>query len=524
MKEYLVTVKDPAEFDVLHTELLEDRIPGHYLSQKSRNADISVEHIPDRPVKLINYRPGSLRTAHYHLTDAEAVDLRLDPRVLSVEPHIKHTPNVKVIKFAQQSGVFDKSSSVNNSFLNWGLKSSSSDVNPFGTATQLISTYPYVLDAEHVDIIMVDSGIIPDHPEFAVNPDGTGGSRVKQIDWYAETGIPGTMPPNHYRDEDGHGTHCAGISAGNTQGWAKKANIYSIKAITDFGINAVDIYDVFDLIRIWHTNKPINPRTGRPNPTIVNNSWGFLSSSGNITEFNYRNNVHSAANFNTAQRAAYGLVNYSFYYGGNVHGVRVSSIDAEIADCIAAGVIIVGAAGNYFHKVDVPGGVDYDNYYLDFFGGNYYHRGATPSATPGVICVGNIDSVYPEQKNTSSECGPRVDIYAAGTRIMSSYRSGVSDARSNGHYLAKLSGTSMASPQVVGAIALVLQFKPWLTPAQAVTMLTNISANNRISDIGAVSYTNYRSLQGSANKYLYMQYTGGDAGESMSMTVTTNIT
>ena len=525
-KEYLVTVKDPAEFDGLHSELLADRSRGHFLAQKLSGANVSIAHVPDRPVELINYRPGSLRTAHYLLSDSEAADLRLDSRVLSVEPHIKHTPNIKVTKFAQQSGMFDKGSGLNNSMLNWGLKSSSSTADPFGSVTKLLATYPYVLDGEHVDIVLVDSGIVAEHPEFAVNSDGTGGSRVQQIDWYAETGISGSMPVNHYQDEDGHGTHCAGIAAGNTHGWAKKANIYSIKAITDWGVDAVDIYDVFDLIRVWHTNKPVNPATGRKNPTIVNNSWGFLSYSyGNITEFGYKNNVYNAANFNTAQRAAYGLVNYSAYYGGNVHGVRISSIDAEIADCIAAGVIVVGAAGNYFHKIDVPGGADYNNYYLDLFGGNYYHRGATPSSTPGVICVGNIDNVSPEQKSVSSESGPRVDIYAPGTRIMSSYISGIADSRSNSHYIAKLSGTSMASPQVVGVLALMLQFKPWMTPAQSVKILNNISVANRISDIGTVSYTNYRSLQGGANKYLCMQYTGGAGGESIkvSTNITTNI-
>jgi hypothetical protein len=525
-KEYLVTVKDPAEFDGLHSELLEDRSRGHFLAQKLNGSNVSIANIPDRPVELINYRPGSLRTAHYLLSDAEAADLRQDSRVLSVEPHIKHTPNIKVTKFAQQAGIFNKGTSLNNSFLNWGLKSCTSEINPF-TDTQLSGTYPYVLEGEHVDIVLVDSGITPDHPEFKTNPDGTGVSRVKQIDWYTETGIPGTMPANHYRDEDGHGTHCAGIAAGNRHGWAKKANIYSIKAIVDWGIDAIDIYDVFDLIRVWHTNKPVNPVTGRRNPTIVNNSWGFLTYSyGNVTEFGHRNNVYNKSNFTTTERSAYGLVNYSFYYGGNVHGVRVSSIDAEIADCIAAGVIVVGAAGNYYHKVDVPGGVDYDNYYLDFFGGNYYHRGATPSATPGVICVGNIDSVNPEQKSVSSECGPRVDIYAPGTNIMSPYSTGVSDPRSNSHYLAKLSGTSMSSPQVVGALALILQFKPWMTPTQSIKILNNSSVTNRISDIGTMSYTNYRSLQGGANKYLFMEYTGGENGENITVSanITTNLT
>jgi len=368
-----------------------------------------------------------------------------------------------------------------------------------------------------VDIVIVDSGITPNHPEFAVNADGTGGSRVKQIDWYAETGLPGSMPINPYVDEDGHGTHVAGIAAGNTCGWARKANIYSIKAITgdEPGIN---IYHVFDLIRIWHENKPINPVTGKKNPTIVNNSWAFINVAGTISGINYRG-TWIPGNLTSTERSNYGLVNYSLWYGGNLLGVRVPSIDAEIVDCIAAGVIVVAAAGNYAHKIDVPGGADYDNYYSDYWGSEYYHRGATPGGTEGVICVGNIDYISPEQKNSSSECGPRVDIWAPGSRIMSSYTGGVSDSRSNSHFKAKLTGTSMASPQICGALALLMQSKPWLTPAQALIALETMSVDGRIADPSPSTYNNSRSLQGSSNRYLYVPYAGNGTGETVRMGV-----
>lgn len=513
-KEYLVTVKNPDEFDALHADLLEDRTRGHYLSDKLNGIDVSVPNVPDRPVELINYRPGSLRTAHYDLTDEEAEALRNDPRVLSVDLHIKHRENVKVIKFAQQAGVFDKSASTNNQHLNWALKSSTETADPFGALTQYSGIYPYCLDGEHVDIVIVDSGITPDHPEFAVNADGTGGSRVQQIDWHAETGLPGTMPANAYVDEDGHGTHVAGIAAGNTCGWARKANIYAIKAITDWGIDGYDIYEVFDLIRVWHTNKPINPITGRKNPTIVNNSWGYITTVGNIDGLYHRGTWYPG-NLSVSQRSSYGLVNYISYYGGNLHGIRIPSLDAEIEDCIEAGVIVVAAAGNYSHKIDVATGPDYNNYYEDsYWGSEYYHRGSTPCATAGVICVGNVDYVNPEQKSSSSECGPRVDIWAPGTRIMSAYVDGVADHRDSNHFKAKLSGTSMASPQVCGALALLLQAKPWITPTQALTALKTMSVDNRLSDIAPETYTNTRSLQGANNRYLYIPYTGGGTGST----------
>ena len=54
-------------------------------------------------------------------------------------------------------------------------------------------------------------------------------SRVQQIDWYTASGLSGTQSANFYRDRDGHGTHCAGIAAGKTYGWAKRVQMFMLK-------------------------------------------------------------------------------------------------------------------------------------------------------------------------------------------------------------------------------------------------------------------------------------------------------
>ena len=71
----------------------------------------------------------------------------------------------------------------------------------------------------------------------------------------------------------GHGTCCAGLAAGKYMGLAFEANIWNMPAISDnvgMGIEAS-----YDLMKIWHRNKPTNAETGRKNPTVVNGSWGY---------------------------------------------------------------------------------------------------------------------------------------------------------------------------------------------------------------------------------------------------------
>ena len=71
----------------------------------------------------------------------------------------------------------------------------------------------------------------------------------------------------------GHGTACAGLAAGNYMGIAFEANIWNMPGIGDAVSMGVEAN--YDLIKIWHRNKPVNTETGRNNPTVVNGSWGY---------------------------------------------------------------------------------------------------------------------------------------------------------------------------------------------------------------------------------------------------------
>lgn len=82
-----------------------------------------------------------------------------------------------------------------------------------------------------------------------------------------------------YSGSNNHATHVAAIVGGETQGWARNANLYNLKhnantpEFDNFTYPDSDL--IFDYVRQFHARKIVNPLTGRKNPTLVNNSWGF---------------------------------------------------------------------------------------------------------------------------------------------------------------------------------------------------------------------------------------------------------
>ena len=240
-----------------------------------------------RDVECLERRPMSRNTV-YRLTDWEAGQLKFDPRVKSVIIHpdelgIKAGTNATT----QSSSAWDKSSSTSSAMKNWALLRCTEGQqragwggtgyqgNGSGTAAQT-GTIELAQTGRNVDVVICDSGLpIQAHPEFAVNVDGTGGSRAVNYNWFQHNpevtgGAAGTYTLGLL---DPHAMHVAGTVAGNTQGWARDSTIYSL--YYDTGNTYPNFSLVFDYVRAFHRNKAVNPAIGRKNPTIVNNSWGM---------------------------------------------------------------------------------------------------------------------------------------------------------------------------------------------------------------------------------------------------------
>ena len=503
MKEYIITVKDPAVWDTgLWNELTINGLGDNF--------------IPKRAIEVLNERPFNDFSAHFNLTDEEATEISQDSRIAFVELNADLQPGVIKEHFGTRATyAYDKSNLTTATMKNWGLLRSSRPTNPFASSTAVSANLTYNLDGAGVDIVVVDSGVESGHPEFAVNPDGTGGSRVVDFNW-ASLGVTGTANAGsiggYLGDSDGHGSNCASIAAGNTCGWASGAAIYSLRIFGGYHIRsssylgAIDSNICFDLVRAFHLAKRA---AGNMRPTICTNSWGYRSGYSGIGMYStrWRGTTYST----TYPNANYGQVN-------SLHPYVVNYLDVSATNCSNAGVILVGAAGNYRHKIDVAGGQDYDNYYNSNYGVTYYHRGSSPTRADGFINVGAIDNTTAEQKVYFSETGPRVDVYSPGTMIMGAYANrsyqtyAVADPRNSTYHLNKISGTSQACPQVTGILATVLQARPAMTPAEAKQFVVDYSIKNAIVEGSSTAYSSTTYLQGGNNRILKTPFTSPDRG------------
>lgn len=506
-REYLVTLHkgvDKAEFDAFMT------------------SQYGNETIPARSVDVANSRPGSTRIIHYMLNDQEAADLKNNPNVIDVEIPIEENPDIEIMPLGSQNSLFYRGSVVASSHVNWGLyrsKVDSQSTAAYNTANQ---DYVYPLDGTGVDVVIQDSGIDPNHPEWN---DIEGNTRLQQIDWASVSGLPFTQSTNHYRDRDGHGTHCAGIVAGKTYGWAKGAHIYAQKLTGLETLNGTDGTGIsatyaFDAIRIWHSNKT----NGRP--TVVNMSWGTFSKAyGSPISGNYRGAAWTySTQSDFALWQSYGIVpQFNIPDGDNyrLFPAYSAAINAEIDDMIDAGIHVCISAGNDYYKQDISSGDDYNNTFTvytdvnDTSSSTYnYHRGGSPYSDRA-FNVGNINSTIVNNLDTtaaSSRRGPAVNIWAPGTDITSTTsqerdsiydtRGAVSDYPGDPTYkIMKIGGTSMAAPQVAGFVACYLQIQPAATPEDVLNKVIDLS-KPEINNTSDIDYTDGDALLGSPNRVL----------------------
>ncbi|MFJ4778608.1 S8 family peptidase [Streptomyces sp. NPDC088762] len=140
-----------------------------------------------------------------------------------------------------------------------------------------------------------------------------------------------------------------------------------------------------------------------------------------------------------------------------------SALDTAVRNSIASGITYGVAAGNESTDASTK----------------------SPARVAEAITVGATTST--DAKASYSNYGTILDIFAPGSSITSSW--GTGDTATN-----TISGTSMATPHVVGAAALYLSQNPSSTPAQVRDGLVNAATPNVVTGPGS----------GSPNRLLYV--------------------
>lgn len=475
MRKHAIVVKECADIEALWYEILCECTGTHL------QVTDEMELIP--------------RLCYALMSDEQATTLRQHPMVESVELAFEERDDIRIApcRIIQSRNNFTQDNDVASDSVNWGLPRHSSQYNIYGTGSTPSIPYNYDRDGSGVDIVVIDSGIEKQHPEFK---NDRGQSRVVEINWgqYLTPSQTAAQSAFNYTDNDGHGTAVASVAAGRTYGWAKNANIYSIVLQGLDPTNPSKGYtdsQLFTILTQWLNQK--NQSSGS-NPTVINMSFAaiFDSVGRTVTGGKWRPNTAQEQNIPAGswQQSTYGLNTYRYNDGFTNFPIRSSSLDQNVQALINLGAHVCIAANNFGMKVAISGNIDYDNY-VDYtpasLGGNtrlYYMRGSSPWSSNALI-VGSLDdaaySTTTDQKADFSSAGPGVNIFAAGRNIKCAISNNIGPVKVKANYYwnapgqtwqqTLISGTSFACPQVAGMSALYLQNNRPATVSQNKTWL-----------------------------------------------------
>jgi hypothetical protein len=614
MYKYTLAVTSPEYWNTIHNVLIVDSNEDGIPDRKVTCSDTK-EHSPTRGTYLLTHEEADEIAKHPQVKWIELSPKDHPHSYPDPEPDTKRfRKNVKIYRNLTTSAFSISATSAEENRTNWATKrvgvttNGKSWPNVTGNAAVINDDLSFSLTGKNVDVIIHDSGIMQYHPEFL---DDDGKSRVRDVvldgpyyidpSYFTSNSHTYTKPdgrigittasahawwensssrsgsfssvgtvaiPDNYTIANtlgiggtshtmtsSHGTGCAGLSAGKNFGLAFESNIWNMSAISS--PTSMSIESSYDLMKIFHQNKPTNTATGRKNPTVVNGSWGYFAgfNSGTNVMYSFKGSTGNftgyASNSTGVQAMAYGLNSGSVYNRQFATSSRSNSTETAGDEMVNAGVIYVTSAGNSNQRLGLGLSDPHLNDYLTTLNGadtrtgvpGYNVSGTVPSGHRNYIhpanigyntttdyhpavCVGAMDdfieSNYQERKASYSNNGPGVDVWApadetlsAGMRAANGDQLGteVNFSRYNSNFVDRyFNGTSAASPVVAGVVALFLQSKPSATSAevkdfirtQASQMLPNSEWSNPYpTDNNAEYWRDAYNNRGAANRVVY---------------------
>lgn len=348
-----------------------------------------------------------------------------------------------------------------------------------------------------------------------------------------------------------HGTPCAALAYGRSHGWAYNANKWAFNL---YNINGTDIEQGFDIVKIFHANKPVNPALGTKDPTVMSNSWGYRSDKDpddypvpKTWYYNFRNltNVSYTNEIGIPWLSTMGTQGDAGRWKSEM---KTNSYTTALDELIASGVIFVVAAGNSNQKQVKSDHPDFNNYITQINGGSLEQSSFTEF---GIEVTGTTNRrgfpqqggfyeengvrVYPainigaldderkvfmkEQKVGYSDRGNDIDVYAPADGTLAANRGySPNSARPdtyNGLSVTptdtRFSGTSAACPVAAGLIATMLEHNRSWTWRDIKTWLQSLDTQDlNVFYYGLESTTptvntwaDYQSLEGGDARVLY---------------------
>ena len=568
MFKYTLAVTSPEYWNTIHNVLIVDSNEDGIPDRKVTCSDTK-EHSPTRGTYWLTHDEATGISTHPQVKWIELSPSDYRFSYPEPEPDTKRfRKNVKIYLNLSTSAFSISATSAEENRTNWATKrvgvttNGKSWPNVTGDAAVITDDLSFSLTGKNVDVVIHDSGIMQYHPEFL---DDDGKSRVRDVvldgPYYIDpsyftsnshtytkpdgrTGITtasahawwensssrsgsfssvGTVAiPDNYTVANtlgiggtshtmtsSHGTGCAGLSAGKNFGLAFESNIWNMSAISTPA--SMSIEASYDIMKIFHQNKPTNTATGRKNPTVVNGSWGYFAgfNSGTTVSYSFKGSTGTFTGYNMGssgvQAMAFGLVQGQTYNRQFATSSRSSSTETAGDEMVNAGVIYVTSAGNSNQRLGLGLSDPHLNDYLTTLNGADNRAGIPGSGVSGTVpsghrnyihpanigyntttdyhpavCVGAMDdyieSNYQERKASYSNNGPGVDVWApadetlsAGMRAANGDQLGteVNFSRYNSSFVDRyFNGTSAASPVVAGVVALFLESKPSATSAE----------------------------------------------------------
>ena len=642
-KYYQLGTRTEAEWDELNAELI-------------RTGQIS-QYVPERIVDCVDDQLHSLTRGTYLLSDAEAEQLKNDPRIkfinLDYKRYSEFTPPPDELHSVRPDLVNRFTAAVKNyrEFEASGTLASTpdtSDVNRTGyqlyRCTQKLDPWvdaaladnavvntniPQYGTGKHIDVIVADDGTWIGHPEFQSNslsdsspfaavpkPNGyTGGNLLPgngtcdlldlvldapyyiDPDWFNAdpatrliTRWDGTTVPvesvarswwsdNSQRsaqfanagtvsvtasytrancngtnaaisNEGDHGTCCAALTYGRTQGWAYNANKWVLDLYGGYGAG---IEQGFDIMKIFHTVKPVNTLFNTRNPTITSNSWGYRANKdpGGAT---YYYTHRSTSNTTYTTEVGINWLSHMGTQGDSGRWkseMKTNSLTTAQEELITAGVIFVAASGNSNQKQVNSSHPDYNNFITTTSGGSlanstfsefgvavygttnrrgFPQQGGQYTDANGaviypVINIGALDDDYKtskEAKVSYSDRGNSIDVYAPADGTLAANRGYSTNWPRPDTYAtlsynagnttdAAFSGTSAACPVATGFIATVLEWNRDWTWVEVKAWLQSLETQDAAdfyfgtesTTVNTANWLDYESLEGGDARVIY---------------------